>query len=402
LSGNYILVNDIDASETRSFDDAKGFLPIGGESRSNLNYDNYRYIFRGTLDGGGHTISGLYINRPDENLVGLFGEVKSDESIIKDLRLTNVDIIGRNYVGGLAGKNWGQIENIQVTGSVEGNYSTGGMIGKSEGRYKYIQFCSANVQVNGIKNVGGFIGDYDFGEEVIYCNSTGEVHGEEYVGGFVGYNDGYIKYCFSECKVYGKDNVGGFVGFNRGQVFECYSTVNVKGNTIVGGFFGYNQDQGSTKMCMSSGSVEGDQYVGGFVGICGGDLFCCYSTGHVKGNNEAGRFCGRKLHNIKFEECTATGKVNGDEGPYNGVTIRGIDNEHEKETIASWSYWPMFKGLFILIALEIIGAVILVVLRRKNMKNEKKAAVDSSKEENVNDRKPKKMEYQRMNVRGLR
>ena len=58
--------------------------------------------FKGVFDGNGHTIKNLTINRPDEDTVGLFGSISSGAEI-KNLGLTDVDVIGNDYVGGLVG-----------------------------------------------------------------------------------------------------------------------------------------------------------------------------------------------------------------------------------------------------------------------------------------------------------
>ncbi|GAG17392.1 unnamed protein product, partial [marine sediment metagenome] len=85
LSAHYILVNDIDASET--WED--GFDPIGGVDSA----------FTGTFDGNGYVIENLYI-RSDNSYVGLFGATGSG-AIIEDVGLENVDVAGDTHVGGL-------------------------------------------------------------------------------------------------------------------------------------------------------------------------------------------------------------------------------------------------------------------------------------------------------------
>ena len=157
-------------------------------------------------------------------------------------------------------------------------------------------------------------------------------------------------------------------------------------------------------MCTSSGAVDGKQYIGGFVGVCKGHSYFCYSTGDVTGINEAGRFCGRGVYYTEFENCAATGKVNGDDGPYIGVTVQ--ETEYRKETIASWSYWPFFSGLIFLIILEIIGTVIVIILKRRKRRFEKKDAIETNKENSVNKQKHSDPRYdpryRRIKVRGLR
>jgi len=88
---NFIQTADIDASTTSSWNGGEGFSPIGNESIK----------FTGSYNGQNYTIDGLYINRPGYNVQALFGYTNG--STIKNLGTTNVDIKGRDFVGGLAG-----------------------------------------------------------------------------------------------------------------------------------------------------------------------------------------------------------------------------------------------------------------------------------------------------------
>ena len=72
LDGDYILGNDIDASATVSWNGGKGFKPIAPDTDSGSEFYQGTY-FTGTFDGKGYTINILYIYRPDEEFVGLFG-----------------------------------------------------------------------------------------------------------------------------------------------------------------------------------------------------------------------------------------------------------------------------------------------------------------------------------------
>ena len=64
--GRYILAGDIDATATTHWNGGKGFAPLGGGGNK----------FTGRLDGAGHTLRGLYINRQVALKTGLFGTVK--------------------------------------------------------------------------------------------------------------------------------------------------------------------------------------------------------------------------------------------------------------------------------------------------------------------------------------
>jgi len=90
-----------------------GFSPIGNGSPG----------FTGSYDGsdedGDYKIENLYINRPDEDYVGLFGYTSG--ATIENVQLTDVDIAGSFYVGGLVGHNMeGTVKHSSSIGDVEG------------------------------------------------------------------------------------------------------------------------------------------------------------------------------------------------------------------------------------------------------------------------------------------
>ena len=126
LDAHYILVNNIDLKDYLSeggagYNDGKGWLPIG----------TLEWPFRGSFDGNGHVISNLYIDRSDEDYIGLFGYVS--RSSLRDVRLENVDVAGMDYVGGLVSYNNGEVINCYTSGRVRGDYWVGGLTGYNYG-----------------------------------------------------------------------------------------------------------------------------------------------------------------------------------------------------------------------------------------------------------------------------
>ena len=97
---------NINASETNTWDGGAGFSPIG----------NLLTYFTGNYDGDGHSIDGLFINRPSADYIGFFGY--TSEATIQNLGVTNVNITGQYYVGGLVGLN-------SSSSTVSNSYSTG-------------------------------------------------------------------------------------------------------------------------------------------------------------------------------------------------------------------------------------------------------------------------------------
>ncbi|MFD0589358.1 S-layer homology domain-containing protein [Paenibacillus sp. GCM10027627] len=167
--------------------------------------------FQGHIDGNGYKITGLTINRPDSNAVGLFGAVA--DGSITNMRLENVNISGASYVGGLAGgKLSGTISDSYVTGNVRGSLqNTGGLVGI---------------------NMDGTISD---------SYVTGAVTGDQNVGGLAGNNMGTISNSYSAGSVTGKYGVGGLVSNNMGMISNSYATGAVTGIEKIGGLVGVNE-----------------------------------------------------------------------------------------------------------------------------------------------------------------
>jgi hypothetical protein len=189
LAGHHILMNDLD-STTAGYEElasptangGKGWQPIGFYTP----YGATAYTgFTGTLDGQGYEIRDLYINRPDEDRVGLFGE--THEAVIRDMCVVNVTAIGREAVGGLAGTiSWnGTVINCYSTGSVTGQNGVGGLLGVNWG---IVRNSYSSCNITGISSVGGLVGVTGPDQIVSNSYSTGSVTGVDDVGGLVGSN----------------------------------------------------------------------------------------------------------------------------------------------------------------------------------------------------------------------
>ena len=138
------------------------FTPIGTAS----------HVFRGTFDGNGKTISGLNINLPETNSVGLFGQV-STTATIKGVKLDNSDITGQQNVGGILGVGGNKnttVQNCVVTSTVtvSGKWQVGGIVSL----YATVRGCTSAAAVSGISSVGGIIGDGSF-STIDHCLYTG-------------------------------------------------------------------------------------------------------------------------------------------------------------------------------------------------------------------------------------
>ena len=103
---NITLDTDIDLT-------GKDWTPIGTD------YDN---SYKGTFDGGGHTITGLTFTTNDE-FAGLFGWLNRAGTVknvvMEGVQITSNQIYGGS-IGGVVGYGWGTIDNCSVSGSVSG------------------------------------------------------------------------------------------------------------------------------------------------------------------------------------------------------------------------------------------------------------------------------------------
>ena len=194
----------------------KDWTPIGTD------YDN---SYKGTFDGGGHTITGLTFTTNDE-YAGLFGWLNRAGTVknvvMEGVQITSNQIYGGS-IGGVVGSGWGTIENCSVSGSVSGTVYVGGVVG---------------VQIGG---------------SITGCSSSAIVKGTRYVGGVAGEKQGTMTACYATgdvtLKIDSPQNlyVGGLVGFSgNARVLACYAIGNVNsegrntGNVHIGGLFGEN------------------------------------------------------------------------------------------------------------------------------------------------------------------
>ena len=224
---NITLDTDIDLT-------GKDWTPIGTD------YDN---SYKGTFDGGGHTITGLTFTTNDE-YAGLFGWLNRAGSVknvvMEGVQITSNQIYGGS-IGGVVGYGWGTIENCSVSGSVSGTVYVGGVVGVQIGGS--ITGCSSSATVKGTVDVGGVAGQTNSSATLTACYATGNVIIE----------------------MDPKKNIAGgsLVGLNAGSsLLACYATGNV----------------------TSTGSSTGYMHIGGFLG----NNYTTVTAGYWKNNHEQG------------------------------------------------------------------------------------------------------------------
>ena len=224
---NITLDTDIDLT-------GKDWTPIGTD------YDN---SYKGTFDGGGHTITGLTFTTNDE-YAGLFGWLNRAGTVknvvMEGVQITSNQIDGGS-IGGVVGSSWGTIENCSVSGSVSGTVYVGGVVGVQIGGS--ITGCSSSATVKGMVDVGGVAGQTNSSATLTACYATGNVIIE----------------------MDPKKNIAGgsLVGMNAGSsLLACYATGNV----------------------TSTGSSTGYMHIGGFLG----NNYTTVTAGYWKNNHEQG------------------------------------------------------------------------------------------------------------------
>jgi len=337
--------------------DSKEWTPIGTAA----------YPFRGTFDGGDHTISNLSIPSTTIQYVGLFGYVNNIE-------ITNLNVSG----------------TISAS-SADGCY-VGGIIGYCTGE-GLLANCSAAVTINASctamsKDVyaGSICGAFDgcSGAEINNCCGAGTVTitntdytlGNAYIGGFIGFalgangNAMTIINCSSSAAVTaisksGDISAGGFVhrtGYCN--IYNCYATGAVTctgtdyadSTLFAGGFLGYsdNGTKSSIHNCYSTGTVTGttatgnSSCIGGFYGSADCTLTNNYWLASAATSGTGDSTAPTGLISLTSAQMTGTGAIGG-EGDYVDKTLlEALNAEAEVITTdidSSAFAWKIVSGI---------------------------------------------------------
>ena len=287
----YALRDDIDLGVSRwsSNSSITGWAPIGGFN------DPYDARF----DGTDHVIKNLFINRSGQDYVGLFGRISSFAKIER-LGLSNAVVTGNGSVGGLAGRNDGEIMHSHVTtstiaGSFDGDRGVGGLVGDNEGGE--IRASYAVATVSGVDNVGGLVG-LSRGTTITYSYAVATVRGVDNIGGLVGYILGSeIADSHAVATVSGDGFVGGLVGNIQpnSEIAASYAAATVSGDNFVGGLAGYIGNSEITAS-YAFATISGDNLVGGLAGYIGNsEIAASYAVATVSGDNLVGGLVGNNI-----------------------------------------------------------------------------------------------------------
>ena len=242
------------------------WTPIGAYSDDGI----VENPFRGTFNGGGTGLSGLFIGSKGDDLKfqGLFGII-GPGATIKDLGITDVNIFGESNIGGIVGWNdGGTVSGCHISGyiTVSGEFN-GGIAGINAGTISKCYFSGDIVN---------------------------ESEDSSATGGIVGWNDGTVSGCYNHGLSMGADETGGIVGHNTGLISESYNRGFVTGIISVGGIAGANYDEHSKiEKCYNFDSItlngnmeSNDNALGGIVGLNRGEVIYCYNSGMIFTSDE--------------------------------------------------------------------------------------------------------------------
>jgi hypothetical protein len=402
LTGSYILMNDLD-STTAGYEDLAGPTADGGKGWQPIGFLNpWDGIggFRGTFDGQGHEIRDLFINRPDETYVGLFGVI-DEGGVVQNIGVVNADVTGNLGVGGLLGYNDGTVSNSYSAGNVTGEGAVGGLVGVNAEGTVSDSYSAGNV--TGDMGVGGLVGgstgnvsnsyyDYDDvlinGENIIGIGALFDKDFEEWLANdkFLDVNErlsqegGYYAINnvsdFRQLLAFGQDNALKFrlkndldlgnepnfyIPYLAGEFDgDGHQISNLSFNLDFASFvglFGHLAPSGKvTQVGVENVNIAVGSVVGGLVGYINGTVSGSYSSGSVTGDYNVGGLAGYSngIVSNSYSTCNVTGagRVGGlagmvGEGTVSNSYCAGSVTGHEdvgglvgaSSAIVSNSFW---------------------------------------------------------------
>lgn len=327
----YVLKNDIKVTK-----DFATVVPAASSDDDNWSAGNFQPIgtmanpFKGNLDGGDYTISGIKItgiskasgdNSP-ANYAGMFGSLATNSSVT-DLKIDKSDITGNLYTGGIVGYSEGLVKNCQTLSGtvVTGNNNTGGLVGYSKTPLDSLR-NQGNVTGKS-SNTGGIVGSIVApGVALKNCKNDGAVKGSERTGGVVGTftssptDSSSIEECYNNGTVTaGQYNAGGIAGVASGNNFtvtikDCENTGNISGKGVNGGIAGFlEKEKANVTNCSNEGDIEGSA-AGGIAGNNEGNVVYSHNTGTIKGEIDGGGIVGyQQSSDSRISKCYNEGDV---------------------------------------------------------------------------------------------
>ncbi len=293
----YRLTGNLDLSPVCGESSGQNWTPMGSEENP----------FQGSFDGGGHTISNLYIHDTDATAQGLFGYIDGS-------------VNGCNY----SSEGIPSVCNLVVSGNVTAKQKVGLIAGSAED-FAFLQNCVVSGAVTAVNGgyAGGLMGD---GSYFTGCTNLAVVSGSgNYTGGITGVSSRTVKDCINKGTVSNTGQyTGGIQGYqNAGKMFNCSNEGSVSGVVPVGGIAGYSRQGAQLVNCINYGSVYASYgYVGGICGHCD-----AYSSSNF---------------NTAIYNCVNVGAVSVSSSGYYADKIGGVCGDNNS-TIKQ-SYWLYDPG----------------------------------------------------------
>ena len=247
-------------------------------------------VFSGTFDGQGHRIYNLELTRSASDY-GFFGQIQKG-AVVRNLSLTGETVPdgSQSQVGGVAGINYGRIENCRYTGAVIGEDTVGGIVGRNE--------------------EGGVVAD---------CTMAGVVRGKAFTGGIAGQNAGTLLRCANTAAVNTTLDEADLSAADlenlENTMYNILKNENVTKDDVTenaitsdtGGITGYST--GIVQSCTNSGSVGYPHVgynVGGVAGRQNGYMASCVNHGTVQGRKDVGGVVGQMAPDITLQTSGAS------------------------------------------------------------------------------------------------
>ena len=327
-SASYLLTADIDLSPACSKASGISWTPIGSDPMH----------LTGNFDGGGHTISKLYINAPETDLMGFFSNT---DGVLSNIKLNGVIENAGHICALLVANASGDIRNCETSGSVTSN---GAYAGGLAGLALKVYGCSnhADVHTTVFQRLTGGIAGVAYGE-IMDCSNDGTIRGDYSVGGICGQCFGIIAGCSNTGIVDSRGYYsGGIVGETDFPVVNCINSGRVQASENAGGIVGVFRGS-LLANCVNSGTVFiHSKVAGGLAGSVGdknngliiAEIKNCVSTGDFSYYDV--------LYNYTYENTKDHGALCGSViGKKAGKDYLG--NEYEDCSV-EYSYWLYDKS----------------------------------------------------------
>ncbi len=299
-AGEYFkLTSDIDMSAKYNETTGLSWEMIG--ARTYDPQDEFQWTdhpFKGTFDGAGHTIRGLYINKtgPGNEYYGF--DAGALFEIVEGGTIQNLNVKGSVSVAAESGEaagiavcvRDGAIVSCTFDGTVEcPNYLAAGIAAECEN--SLIADCKASGRITGMHLTAGIAGTgIGTGGTITNCVNESEIIATSPAGGIAGAFEGKIEGCVNRGSVTGRTYVWRYEDEN-GPV------ENRETSFAIGGIAGMSSNSGTVENCLNTGAVSGNTEVGGILGRTisysyeGQEYFTsmknCLNTGRVTSTNEA-------------------------------------------------------------------------------------------------------------------